>query len=177
MTEAIDIIAKHGLNPRSYTGSVLLIMEMGTLSARKLLIDLLDFPVDYPGSSIVTQLAAAYLVQTELKFRQANGGESILPFNQGDYQDALDYAMEHAPEHERVYIGTNRRCEADEDNTSSTGESKRGRKGSVFPIVKAFYEENKELSANEAAKRLAAEHGLKENSARVYWYKCKKEDE
>jgi hypothetical protein len=169
MSEAIDIIARHGLPTTSFAKAVQEVMDMNAMAARRLLSDLVDFKVEHPGSFAVTKLAAAFLVQTEVKFRLQNGGETVMPFNEADYRDALAYAVEHAPEHERVYAVQ----EADGAAEPVEGDApkKRGRKGSVWPMVVEFFKDNPDLSPNDAAKALA-EKGLNESSARVYWYKC-----
>jgi len=172
----IDVIEKHGLNVRSYSGAVQGVMAMNNMAARRLLLDLVDFPVNIPGTMALTQLVVASLVQTEIRFRLQNGGQSVIPFNEADFSDALSYAKHHQIEHASVYPSD----DIQETPVIVNGEAptvpvegrKRGRKAKTFPIIMAFYKDNAGLSPNDAAKILSEEHGLNENTARVYWYKC-----
>lgn len=150
------------------------VMSMNSVRVKKLLKGMFDVSVEVPGNVWLNRLAAAYLVQIEVKHRISDG-ESFLPFNLKDYNEAMEYAQ--ANSHKYIKFDT----VEDENGEEIVVEKKRGRrKGSgSFPKVEAFVNENPELldksyDAKDGAKLIVENLGIKEATALQYLYKCRR---
>ena len=163
---ATDVLERHGVSTTSFARAVQEVMTMKAQAVRRLLKDLFSEPVEAPDA-VLSRLVTGRLVQNEMRFRIQNKGQTLLPFTLADYREALEYAKGEEANHRAVYEGG----EATEDGEEAP---KRGRSGGTFETVKAFYLENRTMDPKEAAATLAKDHGLSENTAKVYFYKCRK---
>lgn len=162
---ATDVLERHGISTTSFSRGVQEVMIMNAQAVRRLLKDMFSEPVEAPDA-VLSRLITGRLVQNELRFRIQTKGESLLPFSLADYREALEYAKSEEAGHRAVYEGS--------DASDSEDAPKRGRSGGTFEVVKAFYLENRNMDPKEAAETLAKDHGLSENTAKVYFYKCRK---
>lgn len=162
---ATDVLERHGISTTSFSRGVQEVMIMNAQAVRRLLKDMFSEPVEAPDA-VLSRLITGRLVQNELRFRIQTKGESLLPFSLADYREALEYAKSEEAGHRAVYEGS--------DASDNEDAPKRGRSGGTFEVVKAFYLENRNMDPKEAAETLAKDHGLSENTAKVYFYKCRK---
>jgi hypothetical protein len=163
---ATDVLERHGVSTTSFARGVQEVMLMNAQAVRRLLKDMFSEPVEAPDA-VLSRLITGRLVQNELRFRIQNKGESLLPFSLADYREALEYAKSEEVGHRAVYEGGS-------DDSDGEETQKRGRSGGTFEVVKAFYLENRSMDPKDAAATLAKDHGLSENTAKVYFYKCRK---
>lgn len=158
----MNLLEKHHISSRSFSRAITEVMNLNATMARRLLKDLVDEPIEPPGNVIEVKLAAAYLVQLEVKkVIESKKTESLLPFSILDYKEALEYAREQK----------DKRKGLDDTNEDESNESSHG---GTFSIVKEFFFDHQHLSAKEASKILSEDYNLSESTAKVYWYKILK---
>lgn len=174
MTEEtkVDVIAKHlqlGKQPvRSFTAAVRTVMDMNGVNAKRLLKDLIDTTVEVSNdSAMVCKLAAAQLVQTEMKFRLSHDNMSLLPFNIHDFNEAMKFGRDNAGDYERVRL--------DEEGEPI----KRGRKkgSGTYGLYENHFEDNpKDLDrdAKDVAQELADKFDVAYNTSLNYIYKIRR---
>tara|TARA_S200002703_G_scaffold132563_2_gene120432 strand:+ start:2338 stop:2919 length:582 start_codon:yes stop_codon:yes gene_type:complete len=161
----------HPTPPSSFTAAVQATMSLRANDARRFLKDLVKESIEAPSSAIVVRLAAAYLVQLEMKHRLANDfASSLLPFTLGDYHNALEYAKAN----ESKYIGVE-----DDEETDEEGQKKRGRKGGTFDKIRDYLLDHPEMlekafKAADAVTVLVEELEIPENTCLQYLYKCRR---
>lgn len=172
LTDVITDYLQRGRQPvRSYAAAVQTVMGMQANEVKRLLKALIDTSVELSQeSATVCKLAAASLVQKEMKFRLNNESMTLIPFNIHDFTAAIEMGRKYADEYAPVLPDT------DDENGDDTTK-KRGRKGDTFDIVKSYFVDNPDAIDNDAktvADTLSNESGINYNTALVYVYKCKK---
>lgn len=100
MPKQVDVLQrlgiKYGFRHTTYSGAVQDIMVMKAPRVRKLLPELIDSPVELPKKLIVVKLAAAWLIQREIKNRLNKDGQSLLPYSEKLYTRAVNYGKRNA---------------------------------------------------------------------------------
>lgn len=179
--QPIDVINKHlknRQNIKSFSLAVQEVMDMKAVKVKSLLKDLIVEPVELSHSAVVNRLAAAYLIQVEMKHRVNNDfTSSLLPFHIADYKDAIAYGKEKEPIYSRILPEESEDGEDGEVVVKVKG--KRGRKGGTFDKVKDYVKENpdmleKSYDAKKATQKIADDLEIAYNTALNYLYKCRR---
>jgi len=148
----------------SYSVAVQKVMGMTAAEARRLLKAMIDETIDVSTEGAPEcRLAAAKLVQEEMKFRLANEGMTLLPYGMRDLKEALKYGYERASKFKR---------KGDE-------EPKKGgkRKGGAFQKIRDHLIDNPailKMKGKDAVVVLCDALGTADTTTLNYFYRCVK---
>ena len=87
---------QYGFRTTTFSGAVQDVMNhMKSPKVKQLLKKLVDHKIELPKKIIVARLAAAWLLQREIKHQTEKGG-SLLPYNEKLYKRAVNYGKKNA---------------------------------------------------------------------------------
>ena len=82
---------KYGFRFGSFSGAVQDVLSMNADPSRRLFKEFFEDKVELPKSIDAIRYANAWLVQTEIKYRNEHEGKTLIPFNQTNYKKAVSY--------------------------------------------------------------------------------------